>query len=303
MRLKGLDLNLLVALDILLDERSVSRTAERLHLSQPAASAALGRLRTYFKDDLLVLHGKRLIPTSYAESMAPEVKRILSQVDNLISMPSDFDPAQAERLFSLMASDYMLNVLITPVIASIQAIAPKVRLNIRLSEVSVRTEFDRGKIDLMIVPDEFLSTQHPSELLFEERHVVVGWKENPYMKKNMMPKAFFEAGHIVVALGPEGNPPFTERHLDKLGYHRHIDIYAPHYSAVPWLILDTNRLAVMPERLALKFSKVFPLKLAPLPFEFPLMRMMAQYHSARSGDQGLLWLRYCLHNAANKNVP
>ena len=80
MRLKGLDLNLLVALDVLLDECSVSRAAERLHVSQPAASAALGRLRDYFSDELLVLHGKRMIPTSCAERLRPEVRRILAQV-------------------------------------------------------------------------------------------------------------------------------------------------------------------------------------------------------------------------------
>lgn len=92
MRLKGLDLNLLVALDVLLEERSVSRAAERLYVRQPAASAALGRLRDYFKDDILVLHGKRMIPTSYAEDLQPEVRRILRQVDGMISMSTEFDP-------------------------------------------------------------------------------------------------------------------------------------------------------------------------------------------------------------------
>lgn len=298
MRLKGLDLNLLVAFDILLEERSVTRAAGRLHLSQPAASAALGRLRDFFQDELLVLHGKRLIPTSYAESLVPEVKRILEQVDNMIAMSTNFDPLKSERLFRLMASDYMLNVLITPVVASLQEQAPNVRINVRLSEDSVRTDFERGKIDLMLLPDEFLSPQHPSEFLFEERHVVVGWKENPLVNKKMTHETFFEAGHIVVEMGPNGAPPFIERHMDKLGFSREIEIYAPHFSAVPWLIQGTNRLAIMQERLALKFATVFPLKVSPLPFDFPLMRIMAQYHSARAGDQGLKWLRQCLHEAA-----
>ncbi|MBN4075595.1 MAG: LysR family transcriptional regulator [SAR86 cluster bacterium] len=303
MRIKGLDLNLLLAFDILLEERSVSRTAKRLHLSQPAISAALGRLRNFFKDDLLVLHGKQLIPTSYAESLVPEVKRILAQVDGLIAMSSDFDPVRSERLFRLMASDYMLNVLITPVIASIQHTAPNVKLNIRLSEESVRTEFERGRIDLMIVPDEFLSVQHPSELLFEERHVVVGWNKNALMTQKMSTKVFLKSGHINVEMGANGYPPFTERHMEKLGYQRRIEVYAPHFSVVPWMILETKRLAVMPERLALKFCKVFPLKMAPLPFEFPLMRVMAQFHSARAGDQGLKWLRDCLHETVRNSVP
>lgn len=124
MRLKGLDLNLLVALDILLDERSVSRAAERLHLSQPAASAALGRLRDYFEDELLVLHGKRMIPTAYAESLVPELKQILAHVDELIATSAEFDPASTERVFRLMGSDYIATILISAVVAKLHTAAP-----------------------------------------------------------------------------------------------------------------------------------------------------------------------------------
>ena len=120
MRRKGLDLNLLIALDVLLDEGNVSRAAERLHLSQPAASAALGRLRNYLGDELLVLHGKRMIPTSYAESLRPEVKRILEQVDGVISMSAECNPLRSERVFRLMASDYITTVLLIPLAAKLE---------------------------------------------------------------------------------------------------------------------------------------------------------------------------------------
>lgn len=298
MRLKGLDLNLLVALDILLEERSVSRAAERLHLSQPAASAALGRLRIFFHDELLVLHGKRLIPTSYAESLMPEVKRIISQVDTMISMSTDFDPLLSERQFRLMSSDYILNVLLHPVIISMQLKAPKVTFDIRLSGDDGGAEFERGKIDLVIVPEEYLNTHHPFEPLFEERHVVVGWEGNALLNKKLTKDAFLSAGHIDVSLGSTGGHTFTGTRMEKLGYQRRVEIYAPHFSAIPWLLQGTNRLAVLQERLARKFAKVLPLKIAPLPFEFPKMRMMAQYHTAKTSDQGLKWLRQCLKASA-----
>jgi DNA-binding transcriptional LysR family regulator len=86
--------------------------------------------------------------------------------------------------------------------------------------------------------------------------------------------------------------------LEKLGYQRRIDVFAPHFSAVPWLLLNTQRIAVMQERLARQFLGVLPLKMAPMPFDFPMMRIMAQYHSARGNDQGLKWfmrlLRSCV---------
>ncbi len=300
MRLKGLDLNLLVALDILLEERSVSRAAERLHLSQPAASAALSRLRIFFHDELLVLHGKRLIPTSYAESLMPEVKRIISQVDTMISMSTDFDPLLSERQFRLMTSDYILNVLLHPVIISTQPKAPKVTFDIRLSGDDGGAEFERGKIDLVIVPEEYLNTHHPFEPLFEECHVVVGWEGNALLDKKLSKEAFLNAGHIDVSLGSTGGT-FTGTRMQKLGIQRRVEIYAPHFSSVPWLLQGTNRLAVLQERLAQKFAKVLPLKYVPLPFEFPKMRMMAQYHSAKTNDQGLKWLRQCLKDSAVKS--
>ena len=302
MRLKGLDLNLLVALDILLEERSVSRAAERLHLSQPAASAALARLRDYFQDQLLVLHGKRLIPTSYAEVLLPEVKRIIRQVDDLIAMSTEFDPAQSQRFFRLVASDYIATVLLAPTISAMQTIAPGIKVDIRLPEDSLRAKFEIGEIDLMLVPEEFVLNQHPAELMFKEPHMVVGWDQNPVFNKKITSQAFFEASHVSVSIGPNSSLSFTERNMEKMGYKRRIDIHAPHFSSVPWLLTNTNRLAVIQERLAKKFISVFPLKYAPLPFEFPAMRLMLQYHTARENDEGLKWLRQLLHKTATDSL-
>ena len=202
MRLKGLDLNLLVALDILLDERSVSRAAERLHVSQPAASAALGRLRDYFKDELLVLHGKRMIPTSYAGSLRPEVKRILADIDGMILMSAEFDPQRSERVFRFMASDYITTVLLIPLASELERLAPGVRLDARLPDDAIQLEFERGEVDAMLVPEEFTLRQHPSEMLFEEPHVVVGWKENPIFAGPLGEDEFFEAAHVGVRTTP-----------------------------------------------------------------------------------------------------
>jgi DNA-binding transcriptional LysR family regulator len=293
-RLKRLDLNLLVTLDVLLEERNVTKAARRLHLSQPAASAALGRLRKYFQDDLLVLHGRRLIPTSFAENLLPELKRVTRQIDDLVAMSTEFVPEKSERLFRFMASDYMVTVLMTRVLEVMADEAPGVKLDMRLPEDSVYQVFERGEIDLMLIPDEFLLTGHPSMLLFEERYVVVSCKDNPLFDRKISKNRFFEAAHVAVTLGSRRDPSFTERNLEKLGYQRRIDVFAPHFSAVPWLLLNSQRIAVMQERLARRFLGVLPLKMVPIPFDFPRMRIMAQYHSARENDQGLKWFMQLL---------
>lgn len=300
MRLKGLDLNLLIALDILIEEASVSRAAERLHLSQPAASAALGRLRDYFKDELLVLHGKRMIPTSYAESLRPEVRKILDQVDAVIAMSADFNPATSKRVFRLMASDYIATVLIGPAIQRLAEIAPGIHLDIRLPSERLGMEFERGDIDLVLTPEEYLSPNHPAELLFEEQHVVVGWEENPLLRKPLTVADFLGSAHVGVTIGPGRQSTYAEQHLRSLAAERTVEIYAPSFSVVPWLIIGTQRLTVMHERLARVFADDLPLSIQALPIAVPSMREMLQYHEARTHDSGVTWLRGLLHETATR---
>ena len=298
MRFKGLDLNLLVALDMLLAECSVSRAAERLHISQPAASAALGRLRDYFGDDLLTQHGKRMIPTSYADSLAPEIKRILGQVDSIIQMSSEFNPAKSKRVFRLMASDYIATVLVGPAIKRLAEDAPDIQLDIRLPSERVGTEFERGEIDLVLTPEEYISPNHPAELLFEEQHVVVGWEENPLLATPLTSADFLSSTHVAVTIGPGRQLTYAERHLQSLPKSRTVEILAPSFSVVPWLIIGTMRLTVMHERLARVFAENLPLNIQPLPLDVPSMREMVQYHEARTHDAGIIWLRQLLHETA-----
>lgn len=299
MRFKGLDLNLLVALDILLAECSVSRAAERLHISQPAASAALGRLRAYFGDDLLIQHGKRMIPTSYADSLAPEIRRILGNVDSIIQMSSEFDPGKSKRVFRLMASDYIAAVLIGPAIQRLAEVAPDIQLDIRLPSEQVGAEFERGEIDLVLTPEEYISPSHPAELLFEEQHVVVGWAENALLSAPLTTADFLDSTHVAVTIGPGRQSTYAERHLQSLATGRMVEIYAPSFSVVPWLIIGTRRLTVMHERLAQVFAENLPLKIQPLPIVVPLMHEMLQYHEARTHDAGIIWLRQLLHETAD----
>lgn len=291
MRFKGLDLNLMVALDVLLEERNVSRAARRLHVTQPAMSAALGRLRAFFHDDILVTHGKRMIPTSTGESLGPLVKSILAEVDVLVSTATMFDPAHSQRTFRIAASDYITTVLLTPLVAALERSAPGVSLEIRLTSEQSVPQLDRGDIDLLFTPTQYISGDHPADLIFEEDHVVVGWKKNPVFRRKLDEAAFFEAGHVAVLIGGDRGPSFAERQLREMGRKCRVELVAPSFLEVPWLLVRSQRLAVMHRRLAEVMVPALPLAMAPMPFAFPPMREMMQYHKARQVDAGLTWLR------------
>ena len=288
MRFKRLDLNLLVAFDTLLKERNVSRAARQLNLSQPAMSAAFGRLREYFNDEILVSYGKRMIPTAHAQSVAPMVAKALAGIDDLISASTVFDPATSQRTFRVCASDYVTVVLLAPLLSELEASAPGIRIEISSPSPEEQTKLDHGDIDFLLSPEEYLVKDHPKKLLFEEQHVVVGWKGNPIFRKPLTEQIFFEQRHIKVEISYVQT--FVEEAMHALGRSRHVAVIAPSFHAVPWMLPGTMRVAVMLERLANLMTKRMPLAVAPLPFPFPTMREMIQYHVAKQTDSGVQWL-------------
>jgi LysR family nod box-dependent transcriptional activator len=288
MRFNRLDLNLLVVLDALLRERSVTRAARELHLSQPAMSASLARLRAYFNDDILVPQGKRMLPTAHAQNLAPLVAQALADIEMRIMGAAIFDPETSQRRFRVCASDYVTVVMLQPLLASLEQRAPGVRIEISAPMPDAVVQLDRGEIDFILTPEQFASREHPRQLLFEERHVVVGCKHNPIFKHELTVEEFFQQRQVIMGVGHSQS--FAEREMGELNRRRQIDVVCASFLAVPWLLPGTRRIAMMHERLARLMVKKLPLAIAPLPFEFPLMREMVQYHSARVGDSGMQWL-------------
>ena len=291
MRFKGFDLNLLATLDVLLETRSVSRTAEKLHLSQPAVSAALNRIREYFNDDILVTRSKKMYPTALADTLHPRIRQTLRGIDGLLTASSSFDPEEAQRTFRIVGSDYITAAILVPLVTRLAEIAPGIRIEIMAPESDSFQLLEDGKIDLILVPDIYVIPDHPTELLVEEKHVVVGWKRNPLFKKKITSEIFFAQGHVAVLISRERALAFGDRELQRIGSSRRIEVAVPSFTMVPWLVQGTDRLAIMHERLFRQMSETFPIVSAPLPFNFPTMREMMQYHQARSDDEGLTWLR------------
>lgn len=298
MRLDSFDLNLLVAFEILLEERSVTRAARRLNVTQSAMSASLKRLREGFQDELLVLHGKKMIPTQHALTLAPEVSSALVRLKSLIATGTRFDPATSKRRFRINASDYITTVLLVPLIGLLQEEAPGIRLNLSLPDSESTPRLEAGEIDLILTPDQFLESDHPRELLFEERHVVVGWSGNPALEGMMSVEKFLDCGHIAVRISDQDT--FIEAILHKIAPQRRIEVSAQSFIQVPWLLRGTQRLAVMHERLAKVTAPVLDLTIAQSPYELPLMREMMQHHVTRSQDEGLTWLRQRLTQFAQQ---
>lgn len=290
MRLDQFDLNLLIAFDVLMEERGVTRAAERLNLTQSAMSAALKRLREAFADDILVQHGKRMIPTPGALSLAPHVAAAVLNLRGILASGMRFDPEHSRRRFRIAASDYITTVLIGPVLRSLQREAPGVQIEISSPRPETVAMLEDGEIDLLISPEQFLSPAHPRELLFEERFVVVGCATNPVMQAPVLTsEAFFASGHSLVSVSRDGT--FIDNFLRGLNDQRRVEVICPSFAQVAWTLPGTSRLALMHERLARELGPLLSLAVHEPPLELPIMREMMQFHVTRETDRGLEWLR------------
>ena len=290
MRFKGLDLNLLVAFDALMVDRSVSRAAQRVNLSQPAMSNALSRLRAYFGDDLLIAHNKRMYPTPFAETLIPQVQAALATMESVVATSRHFDPATSSRTFRVMTSDYIATAVLFPMITRLASSAPGVRVELLLPSQRRIELLDNGNIDLLITLEAYLTPELPSDFLLEDRYWLVGRADHPALVEGITLETMQAYEHVMVAIGEERLPSFGDAYLDRIGIQRRVAMTTPNFAMLPWLLQETDWLTLMQGRLAHLMQRNFAITIVPPPVPIPPLVEMAQYHVTRSNDPGLRWL-------------
>ena len=298
MNLKGLDLNLLVALDVLLRERSLTRGGERLGLSQSAMSGALARLREYFSDPLLVPVGRSLMLTPLAEGLTDPVARILHDIQETISTRAEFDPAHSDRRFSIMASDYAFTAFMPQLFVRLEREAPGVTLQLRQLSPSWHEDLNRGHIDFLIVPERYGLPNHPSVPIFEDDFRCVAWNGHTAIGRELTLDQYLSAGHVAVELSGVQEPSFDEWFLRSRGHVRRVEIVAPTFALVPQLVVGTGRLATIWTRLAEMATAHLPLKQLSLPIEIPSFKEVLQWPVQRDAEPGSVWMRRVLQETA-----
>ncbi|MFO1340480.1 MAG: LysR family transcriptional regulator [Burkholderiaceae bacterium] len=297
MRFNKLDLNLLVALDAMLTERNISRAAERLHLSQSAMSNALGRLRDYFGDELLVPVGRRMALTPRAEALQESVRELLVRVETTIAVQPEFEPDTSDRVFRLFVSDYTVFVLMPHVLALAAAQAPGLRFDLLPQMDQPHRALERGEIDLLIIPEGFCSPEHPSEVIFEDRFDCVVWQGSALAREPLTLETYLDAGHVVVRTG-RTQQSYEEEFLKSQGIARRIEVTTTSFAAPPHLVVGTERIATVHHLLAGSAARHLPLACVPPPIEIPPLQQAVQWHKYRSDDPGLRWVRNLLAEAA-----
>jgi LysR family transcriptional regulator, nod-box dependent transcriptional activator len=299
MRFEKLDLNLLVALDALVTLRNISRAAEQLHLTQSALSASLARLREFFEDDLLVPVGRRMELTPRAEALREPVRDVLVRVRAVIATRPEFDAAASERVFTLLASDYSLETLIPPLVAKSASLGGLVGFRVLPLAMPPARALESGEADMLLIPEAFSSEEHPFEVLVEEELVCIVWEDSEIARKGLSVEAYRAAGHVVMQPAPSAQArAFESTVLEQAGIHRRVAVATYSFASMPSLVVQTEFVATLQRRLAERMAGRLPVAILPSPIELPPMPLVMQWHTYRSGDPAIAWLRTMLRAAA-----
>ena len=299
MDIRNVDLNLLVALDALLAERSVSRAAVRLHLSQPAASALLARLRELFGDPLLLRSARGMLPTPRALDLIGPVRQVLDEIDAIVQTRAAFSPASAVHTFTLSASDYVEFALLPTLVDYLERQAPRVRLAVRpLDLETVAKQMESGEVDLCITGLQNAPAGLHQQPLYTERMVSVVRRRHPGVGARLTLDKFCSLEHILVSVHGSGFSARIDDALAKLGRKRHARLAVPHFLLVPEIVARSDMISALPERLARGYAN--KLRMFELPLAIEGFTVGQIWHERNQREPAQLWLRETLLKLAQK---
>lgn len=301
-QISRIDLNLLVVLQTLLQERHVGKTAARLNLSQSAVSHSLRRLRTLFNDKLFFRTASGIIPTERAQKLAVPLQEVLSGVQAIINPDNSFNPATATDRIVIGITDYA-SVVLMPVLAEyLEKNAPNLRISLKVEHPDLDIiNLDSQDIDFSIAP---IWNSVPKRIsvvpLFQDRFVLVSRQGHPILSKKFGLEQLKSVRRIVVSSRLDESS-VTEPAIIKAGFGHDITMTIPHFLAAPFVLEKTDHIAFLPERLSRHMCLLAALKTHEPPLQLPDVTMALLYHKKKiDSSPCLLWLSNVIKTVLEK---
>ncbi|TDG05777.1 LysR family transcriptional regulator [Paraburkholderia guartelaensis] len=286
-----LDLNLLRALDALLDERNVTRAAQRLSLTQPAVSAMLTRLRESFGDPLFVRSQRGIVPTERALQLAAPLKQVLSEIEQMLQ-PQAFAPAEAEMTLTLASTDYALRAVVVPYLARLRETAPGVRaVIVPVQHERLQAQLESGDVDLALITPETTPADLHARRLFDERYVCVMRADHPAAARRLTLERFCALDHALVSYEGGSLSGVTDEALARVGRTRRVTVSVNSFLVLPDILLTSDLIAVVPSRLV---KNAPGLAVVEPPLAIPGFTKTLAWHERTHRSPGHQWARALL---------
>jgi DNA-binding transcriptional LysR family regulator len=294
MELREIDLNLLVVFNQLLLDRSVSTSAEKLGLTQPAVSNALKRLRAVLKDELFLRTSRGMEPTPYALHLAEPVIYALNALQTALTTRDSFDPLTSTRNFQLAMNDIGEMLFMPPLMDALSRLAPQVRVStVRPNAGNLREDMESGTVDLALGLLPNLQTGFFQRRLFRHRYVCVFRKGHPQAQSPMSLQQFSELEHVGVVAAHSGHGE-VDGLLERAGIKRNMRLVVPHFIAVGHILQSTDLIATLPQRFAERCEAPFGLATSPHPASLPDIAINLFWHAKFNRDPANMWIRQLL---------
>ena len=288
--IKSFDLNLLRVLDALLMKSQVSAAARRLNLSQPATSAALTRLRGALDDPILLRDGQRMQLSPLAERIRPKVQSLLHEIEQTLSEPAKFDATTSERCFRVLANDYAIAVVLSPLLEFLQRHAPGLTMEILPLEDDFLERLAAGDYDLAVRDRWSLRSARSLERLFTEEYVCIARKDDPRLSGKPTLGEFLAEGHVLIS--PQGRVPgVVDAPLKRLKRKRRVAVTLPHFLAGPAIVARTDFVMTIAGRIARKYSELYSLQIFSPPLRVPGFEVAIAWPTRSEADPAIQWLR------------
>lgn len=305
--LNRVDLNLLVAFEVLMDERTVTGAAKKLGISQSAMSSTLSRIRKLFDDPILRRSGRAMIATPAAEAILPPVRGILSHIESSLTDFRSFDPAVDERTFRIMSSDHDIVGLLHPLLLAITPAMPNIRLEIRPITEEFALELFRNQVDLLVLPRELMSSHSEiwsdeikCEILYRDRYVLAADKDNDQVKAAMTVDEFSRMPYLA-AVGTDGSAAASDVNLNVLGIPRRVEVSAG-LAVAPFMLRGTNLITLIPRVPASRVAAAAEIRLVEPPMQLQPVSVAMVWLRRKDDDPGNVWLRHSLRQQAARLV-
>ncbi len=291
MNLRRLDLNLLVVFDAVMLERSVTRAAERVFLTQSAVSSALGRLRHQLDDELFIRGSGKLRPTPRALELEEPVRTLLAELQEVL-VPSHFNPATEARSFTIATNDYFTAVVAPPLARQLAKAAPGIDLRVVPTGGRALEMLDAREADLVCTSWSKPPERFSAQTLVEDDYVCVVRKDHPFARKAPTLAQFAKAKHLLVS--PRGDARgFVDEKLAEKGLTRRISITVNHFAAAPQIVAESDAVLTVPRLIAQRFAPPKTTAQFDCPVVVPatLTRMSMIWHDRLSRHPAHAWLR------------
>lgn len=285
------ELNLLVIFDTIMTERSITRAAERLSMTQPAVSNAVSRMRTNWEDDLFVKDGRNIQPTTYAINLWDQIREPLQNLNEAVE-PGAFDPKTAKRTFRVAVADIAVDTIWLEMRQLFEREAPGINLHaVPYTIVNTEKVLEDADVDLVLSAKSPINGRIQSTHLFDSHPLCVMRKDHPLAKPDLSIEEFAAADHLLISLSGDSTGP-TDLALQQIGMSRRVAMTVNHFASAAPIIMDSDIIAILPPGAIYKHIDSGKLSVTKPPIEIPPVPISMLWHKRQENDAGLKWMRY-----------